>query len=197
MTPTRSRLFLVIGLAALCFGACDTSGTSEQQVESDESQEPGPQPEPSSPTLDDDPGCDAYVVADGAMLVDWLESQVATGECSDTIPAIDLGLPGPLSMYASCESKSHSPAQCTLSNGMQFCGADAWTALCQKNSDCPSGAVCLWPNGVGDVPPEYDPPYGSCQRACATPGSGDCGRCDYSCYMELGVCTPIVTQGWE
>lgn len=128
------------------------------------------------------------------MDLGWLSAQIEQGTCGTSPPLVpdDTSLVA-RSAYASCIEESASPAQCVLDPAMQFCQAGYWTKLCQHDSDCPSTMRCMWGNGVGDVPPEVSPRFGACMQACSVAGSSQCGRCDLSCTLSLGVCTKYVT----
>lgn len=127
-----------------------------------------------------------------SMDTEWLETQVNSGSCTDSPPAVIESSLAARPAYAACVEESASPAQCTLDQAMQFCQAGYWTKLCQHNSDCPSSMACLWTNGVGDVPPQVSPPFGACMRTCTVAGASQCGRCDLACNTALGVCVKHV-----
>lgn len=185
----------VVGTTTGCFNGPpeaepEGESTTAQPVSSDAGV-PG-----SEPVADTDPNCEAFVVGASPISTAWIDTAVQAGACSISPPTVTVtnGVVSDSIFYAACEEIGSSPAECALSSSMQFCQAGYWTKLCQENADCPTGTLCLWPNGTGDVPPEYSPPFGACQKACTTEGSGECGRCDMECDTWLEVCRPKRTS---
>lgn len=175
----------VVAILGMLVSACLADGSSSSSSSTD--------PKPDDPTKVDDPGCDGYVDSSQPVSTTWLKQQLQAGVCSTDVPATDVAATTH-EFYAVCQPVASTPIECTLTAGMQFCesGGDSghWTLWCKSNQDCPQGAGCLWPNGVGDVPDDYQPPLGTCQPFCETVGSDECGRCDMECDLNLKVCVP-------
>lgn len=146
--------------------------------------------------------CDNYTPTTTPLSTYWINQQVASGHCSDNPPAVTVtnGVPSASTFYALCTVVGSTAERCALRPGVQTCpGGDLpstrgiLTQLCQHNSDCPAGTLCVSAAGVGDVPPTIHPQIGACAKACNQPGSGQCGRCDLVCNTSMGVCeTPVV-----
>jgi hypothetical protein len=180
--------------ATLCLIAACAERRSQDNTQPQPVIAPDANPSPSNggdnptPIADTDPNCEAFVQSSVALSTAWIAAQISTGSCAMTPPLVGRDGSPSHDFYGACAPIGNSPAQCTLAAGMQYCEAGRWTSLCAKTADCTLGTVCLWANGVGDVPPEYRPPFGTCQKACDSTGSSQCGRCDLECNLAMGVC---------
>ena len=166
--------------------ARDIQGSQSQTI-ADAGSSPSETSNP-PPIADTDPNCEAFVATAIPLSTTRVMEQASTRSCATEFPSVAADGSPSHDLYASCTPIGSSPAQCVLAAGMQYCEAGLWTALCSKNGDCPGGTLCLWANGVGDVPPEYHPPFGTCQKACSSVGSAECGRCDLECNTSMSVC---------